>query len=122
MRILITISSCGTLIGQAWTKTAFGVTLIRMSNEWQRWILWFCIITMNIYMIIKVVLQWAKVCGDEDYYVPWRLDVCLDEQPREDLKEGGNGVSCRDELRESTDDMMQYTTSSWTSSSLASRG
>lgn len=90
MRLLITISSCGTLIGQAWTKTAFGVTLIRMSNEWQRWILWFCIVTMNAYMIIKVVLQWAKVCGDEDYYVSWRLDVCLEEQPREDLKEGGN--------------------------------
>lgn len=91
MRLLITISSCGTLIGQAWTKTAFGVTLIRMSNEWQKWILWFCIVTMNLYMIAKVILQWARVCGDEDYDEPWRIDVCIDDQPREDFKEGGNG-------------------------------
>lgn len=94
MRLLITISSCGTLINQAWTKTAFGVTLIRMGNEWQRWILWFCIATMNAYMIAKVVMQWAQVCGDEDYDVNWRLDVCLDKQIRDDFKEGGNSESC----------------------------
>ena len=91
MHILISISSCGTLIGQAWSKTAFGVTLLRMSNKWQQSVLWFCIITMNSYMIVKVVLQWAKVCGDKSYDVPWRLDICLHKKPRNDYKEGGNG-------------------------------
>ncbi|OHE97026.1 hypothetical protein CORC01_07635 [Colletotrichum orchidophilum] len=90
MHILINISSCGTLIGQAWTKSAFGVTLIRMSNQWQRWILYFCIVTMNVYMIAKVVLQWAKVCGSKSYDADYRLNICLEKNFRNDFKEGGN--------------------------------
>jgi hypothetical protein len=93
MHILINISSCGTLIGQAWTKTAFGVTLLRMSNQWQRWVLWFCIVTMNIWMFLKVIFQWAKVC-DKDGYDNWyRLDFCIGWDFRDDFKEGGNGMS-----------------------------
>ncbi|KAK1593562.1 uncharacterized protein LY79DRAFT_669107 [Colletotrichum navitas] len=90
MHILINISSCGTLIGQAWTKTAFGVTLIRMSNKWQRWVLYFCIATMNIYMIAKVFIQWGKVCGSKSYDNDYRLQFCLDKKTRNSVKEGGN--------------------------------
>ncbi|EXF80600.1 hypothetical protein CPAR01_01917 [Colletotrichum paranaense] len=90
MHILINISSCGTLIGQAWTKSAFGVTLIRMSNQWQRWILYFCIVTMNVYMIAKVVVQWGKVCGSKSYDGDYRLNFCLEKKFRDDFKEGGN--------------------------------
>ncbi|KAM0332293.1 hypothetical protein ACHAQA_002569 [Verticillium albo-atrum] len=90
MHILINISSCGTLIGQALTKTAFAVTLLRMSNQWQRWVLWFCIVTMNVYMVLKVFFQWAKVC-DKDGYDNWyRLDFCLYWDFRDKFKEGGN--------------------------------
>lgn len=92
MHILINISSCGTLIGQALSKTAFAVTLLRLCNRWQQWILWFCIATMNSWMIVKVVLQWAKVCGKDSYDVWYRLDICLDSKFRDDFKEGGNGM------------------------------
>lgn len=92
MHILINISSCGTLIGQALTKTAFAVTLLRMSNQWQKWFLWFCIATMNIWMVAKVIIQWAKVCGKDDYQNWYRLDFCIGWQFRDDFKEGGNGM------------------------------
>lgn len=94
MHILINISSCGTLIGQAWTKTAFGVTLLRMSNQWQRWVLWFCIFTMNAWMITKVIFQWAKLCGKSSYQGDYRLDFCIGKTFRDDFKEGGNGKFC----------------------------
>ncbi|KAF7550933.1 hypothetical protein G7Z17_g5385 [Cylindrodendrum hubeiense] len=90
MHILINISSCGTLIGQAWTKTAFGVTLLRISNQWQQWVLWFCIVTMNLYMVLKVFFQWAKVCDKESYDVWYRLNFCIGWQFRDSFKEGGN--------------------------------
>ncbi|KAF2106190.1 hypothetical protein BDV96DRAFT_508269 [Lophiotrema nucula] len=89
MHILINISSCGTLIGQAWSKTAFGVTLLKLTNRWQQYFIWFCIITMNAYMVAKCVLQWAKICGKKDYEVWYRLDVCLNSKFRDDFKEGG---------------------------------
>lgn len=90
MHILINISSCGTLIGQALTKTAFGVTLLRMSKQWQRWVIWFCIITMNMWMFAKVILQWAKVCDKDGYQNWYRLDFCIGWQFRDSFKEGGN--------------------------------
>lgn len=93
MHILINISSCGTLIGQALTKTAFAVTLLRMSNQWQKWVLWFCIVTMNLYMVLKVLFQWAKVCDKNGYDNWYRLDFCIYWSFRDKFKEGGNG-SC----------------------------
>lgn len=90
MRILINITSCGTLINQAWTKTAFGATLLRISNRWQGAVIWFCIVTMNVWMIAKVILQWAKLCGRDDYQQSYRLDFCVTTKFRDDFKEGGN--------------------------------
>lgn len=91
MHILINISSCGTLIGQAWTKSAFGVTLLKLTNRWQQYIIWFCIVTMNAYMIAKVFLQWGKLCDEKSYDVWYRMDFCVDKKFRDDFKEGGNG-------------------------------
>lgn len=90
MRILINISSCGTLIGQAWTKTAFGVTLLRITDSWQRWVLWFCIVTMNLFMFLKILFQWAQICDKDGYQNSWRLDFCINWNFRENFKEGGN--------------------------------
>jgi hypothetical protein len=102
MHILINISSCGTLIGQAWSKTAFGVTLLRMSDGKQQAILWFCIITMNAYMFVKVLFQWAKYCGKDDYQQWYRLQgFCINYNFEQDFKEGGNGkqlYQCRNPI------------------------
>lgn len=93
MHIVINITSCGTLIGQAWSKTAFGVTLLRISNKWQSYVLWFCIATMNIFMILKCVLQWAKVCDSGgDYQASYRLNFCIYKNFRNSVKEGGQGT------------------------------
>ncbi|KAL5119843.1 hypothetical protein ACEQ8H_002204 [Pleosporales sp. CAS-2024a] len=94
MHILITITSCGTLIGQALSKTAFAVTLLKLTRNWAHsaysWVLWFCIVSMNTYMMAKVVAQWGKVCGSESYDVSWRLDFCMVPKTRDAFKEGGN--------------------------------
>ncbi|PSN75246.1 hypothetical protein BS50DRAFT_462296, partial [Corynespora cassiicola Philippines] len=90
MQILINVTSCGTLMGQAWTKTAFAVTLLKLTKGWSRWVLWFCIVTMNAYMFVKVIFQWAKICEKPSYQVWYRLDFCLSWAFREAFKEGGN--------------------------------
>lgn len=119
MHILINISSCGTLIGQALTKTAFAVTLLRLSNDWQKWLLWFCIATMNAFMISKVIIQWAKVCGEESYQNWYRLDFCIESKTRDDFKEGGNGKTVVSRPNVAN---QQSTTSSWIFCLLRFRG
>lgn len=93
MHIMINISSCGTLVGQALTKTAFAVTLLKLTAQvaWRQWILWFCMGSMNFYMILKVIFQWAKVCGKASYQNWYRLDMCIGWTFRERFKVGGNG-------------------------------
>ena len=91
MHILINITSCGTLLGQTLTKTAFGVTLLRMSNRWQKSLLWFCIVTMNVWMLIKVLFQWAKYCDKGNYQQWYRIPgICINYSFEESFKEGGN--------------------------------
>jgi len=90
MHILINISSCGTLVGQALTKTAFAVTLLKLTKGWLRWVLWFCIVSLNAFMMVKVIFQWAKICGNPSYDNWYRLDFCLDTKFRLDFKEAGN--------------------------------
>lgn len=53
---LIDTTSCLTLLGQSLSKTAFAVTLLKLTKgeRWQQWVLWFIIITMNLYNLIKV--------------------------------------------------------------------
>ncbi|RDW71457.1 hypothetical protein BP6252_08020 [Coleophoma cylindrospora] len=91
MHILINLSTGGTLIGQAWSKTALAITLLRISNKKQIGLLWFFIITMNLLMIVKVFLQWAKYCGKVDYQQWYRLQgPCVNYEFEQRLKVAGN--------------------------------
>lgn len=92
MHILINTSSIGTVIGQAVSKTAFGVTLLRMvESKWQVGILWFCIISMDGIAFSKCIFQWAKLCGNDDYQQWYRIQGwCLDYTFDQDWKEVGN--------------------------------
>lgn len=94
MHILINITTNGGTIGQCWTKTAFGVTLLRIMNrKWQLGALWFCIITMNIIMILKCIFQWTKICDKDDYQQWYRLNWCIFYAFRQNFKEAGNSTS-----------------------------
>jgi len=54
--VLIDTTSCLTLLGQSLSKTAFAVTLLKLTKgeRWQQYVLWFCIVTMNAYNFVKV--------------------------------------------------------------------
>lgn len=56
MHVLIDTSSGLTLLGQSLSKTAFAVTLLKLTRgvPWQQGVLWFCIVTMNAYNLVKV--------------------------------------------------------------------
>lgn len=114
MHIMIIVSSCGTLLGQSLTKTAFAATLLKLTrgfSHWKacHWVLWYCIVSMNLYNLSKVsqttvrradritlanmaeiVVEWGKVCDSPSYFVWYRLDFCLNSGLRNRYKEAGN--------------------------------
>ncbi|CAN8098559.1 unnamed protein product [Discula destructiva] len=92
MHMLINTSSIGTVIGQAVTKTAFGVTLLRMiESKWQMAFIWFCIISMDGIALSKCIFQWAKLCGKDDYQQWYRIQGwCLNYAFSQEWKEIGN--------------------------------
>ncbi|KAH9832785.1 integral membrane [Teratosphaeria destructans] len=95
MHIMIIVSSCGTLIGLSLTKTAFAVTLLKLTRGFKHWrkchaVLWFCIVTMCSYNFAKCVVEWGKVCDDKSYDKWYRLDFCLHHHVRNRFKENGN--------------------------------
>ena len=68
---LIDITSCFTLLGQSLSKTAFAVTLLKLTKgeRWQQWVLWFIIISMNAYNFVKVsrtvAVPLIQTCADD---------------------------------------------------------
>lgn len=102
MHILINTSSMGTVIGQAVSKTAFGVTLLRMvESKWQAAFLWFCIISMDGIAFSKCVFQWAKLCDKSSYQQWYRISGwCLTYDFSNNWKEVGNSKSSLDDARD----------------------
>ncbi|KAI1850491.1 hypothetical protein JX265_013383 [Neoarthrinium moseri] len=91
MLVLISISSCGTTMGQTWSKSAFAVTLLRMSNTWQRTVLWIGILTLNVFMVLKIFVSWAEYCGKSHYQNYWRMQgFCVDYNFMKSAKRVGN--------------------------------
>ncbi|PSR82218.1 hypothetical protein BD289DRAFT_484015 [Coniella lustricola] len=92
MHILIDISSIGTVIGQAVSKSAFGITLLRMiDKKWQAVFIVFCIISMDGIALSKCIFEWARLCGDDDYQQWYRpKGWCLYKSFSTEWKEIGN--------------------------------
>ncbi|TGO92399.1 hypothetical protein BPOR_0004g00440 [Botrytis porri] len=91
MLILVSISSCLTTAGQTWSKSAFAVTLLRMTNTWQRFICVATLIILNVFLVLKVFVDWSRYCGKSGYQNWWRMPgFCVDYQAAANIKVGGN--------------------------------
>jgi hypothetical protein len=44
----------------AWTKTAFAVTLLRLTHDWTKAAVWFIILTVNISLGLSAMLPWLQ--------------------------------------------------------------
>ncbi|KAG4030322.1 hypothetical protein MFRU_012g00640 [Monilinia fructicola] len=91
MLILVSISSCLTTAGQTWSKSAFAVTLLRMTKSWQRGICIATLVFLNVFLVLKVFVDWSKYCGKKGYQNSWRMSgFCLDYGLAHSIKVGGN--------------------------------
>lgn len=43
-----------------WTKTSFGITLLRLTSGRTKAFVWFCIISINVTTIVSAIIPWAQ--------------------------------------------------------------
>ncbi|KAH8204488.1 hypothetical protein TruAng_001404 [Truncatella angustata] len=70
------------IIAAAWSKTAFAVTLLRISSGWQTGFLWFIIVSVNAVLGVSAVITWARCWPIQKIWVnvsgtcwPYRINV-----------------------------------------------
>ena len=49
-----------TILAAAWSKTSFGITLLRISTGPVRWVIWFIIISVNIILGVSAAIMWTR--------------------------------------------------------------
>lgn len=58
--LLANLSSSLAIFGAVWSKTSFGMTLLRITEHGTRASVWFIIVTMNLAMSISVLVTWIQ--------------------------------------------------------------
>lgn len=60
--LLKVINLCGTfsLTAAIWSKTSFALTLLRLTEGWMKWTVWYIILSMNIAMGLSALFIWVQ--------------------------------------------------------------
>ncbi len=54
------ISGFASLIAVAWSKTSFGITLLRLSDGWMKWFIIVLLVLLNITHYISAIFFWVS--------------------------------------------------------------
>ncbi|OIW31929.1 hypothetical protein CONLIGDRAFT_572094 [Coniochaeta ligniaria NRRL 30616] len=66
------------IIGQAWSKTSFAITILRISEGKLRVFIWFAIISMNVLLGLGAMSFWVQCSPIEKSWNPLVPGVCWD--------------------------------------------
>ena len=58
--LIIVTRATITVTAIVWTKTAFALTLLRLTDGWTKRLIWFIIVSMNIAMGLSAMLGWLQ--------------------------------------------------------------
>jgi hypothetical protein len=68
--ILSYASGLGGTVAAAWSKTSFAITLLRISNGWVKWVLWFIIISVNVALGVSGLILWIQCWPLQKLWMP----------------------------------------------------
>ena len=60
MSLPLLVRATFSITALAWSKTAFGITLLRLTDGWTKRIVWFLIVTINISLGLTAMLPWLS--------------------------------------------------------------
>lgn len=66
------------VLSAAWSKTSFGLTMLRLCTGWVKWFIWFIIITVNAILGVAMLLMWVKCQPFNKIWEPEVEGTCID--------------------------------------------
>lgn len=66
------------ILGTAWSKTSFAITLLRISEGRIRWVIWAIIVSVNIILYLAACFMWLQCNPPAKTYTPWLDGECWD--------------------------------------------
>ncbi|CAK7226338.1 hypothetical protein SEUCBS140593_006208 [Sporothrix eucalyptigena] len=60
LNVVATFAGFFSILAAVWSKTSFAMTVLRISNGWMRWAIWFIIMSVNVVLGTSAVLQWIR--------------------------------------------------------------
>jgi len=76
----VAVRAVFSLTSLAWSKTAFGVTLLRLTNGWMKGVVWFVIITVNISLGVSALLFFVQCTPLAAAWDMTVKGVCMDNK------------------------------------------
>lgn len=58
--VVMMVRTTFTVTAASWSKTAFALTLLRISKGWVKWALWFIIVSLNAVMALNAMIAWVS--------------------------------------------------------------
>ena len=80
MFLLINAGGSATLTAATWSKTSFALTLLRLTEGKLKWLLWFIIVTMNIFMGLSALFNWIQCTPVNATWDPMVEGKCWDPE------------------------------------------
>lgn len=68
------------ILGTAWSKTSFAITLLRISEGRIRWIIWAVIVSVNVVLYLGALFMWLQCNPPAKTYTPWLDGECWKPQ------------------------------------------
>lgn len=77
-KTILTINVAGTLslTAATWSKTSFGLTLLRLTEGWVRGVVWFIIVTINVAMGLSALFAWVRCSPVKKSWSPFDAGTC----------------------------------------------
>jgi hypothetical protein len=74
------ITGTFSILAATWSKTSFALTLLRLMQGRMQYVLWFIIVTINIFMGLNAVFMWVRCAPVQKTWNPFAYGTCWDPQ------------------------------------------
>jgi len=123
--LLMYIAGTFAITGAIWSKTSFAVTLLRLTKGWLYWLVWFLLVTTNVFLGLSALFNWVQCTPVEKTWKVSAAGTCwsMSALVKYHIFSGGSSIVTRGSMvARSLTRIGQSTLPSWTSHWLCFRG